>query len=684
MRGPTYSVTTGVLVALSGVAAVRLIFEGQIPPPNPDITTWGGGEFVARAETQDVAWRKLDKKAFDEAQQLSRPVIVVVGVPWSAVGRQADDAFATPEVARALNRGFIPIRVDGSQDPRWLSQFLPLHRTQTGFSIGFQAWVFDLKGRLIDFVGRSQASDVLNGPSTFNALVVAQKKFADAALSETVPEYEARQREDVARLLMPPPKDFSLEALPLEGYAEALATGFNPTWGGWELRGLIFARPLAVRFLQLAGEWEGADDNLRRAALSPRADWLDGGFYRLARVDNRTPEYDKPTVTNAQYAEALAIQDAARPNPLLRRVARRTVDWLLSLRDEVHLVPGAEAGDEDERGRSGRASFSPRRLRDAVAAKILTPQARAWAEDGLGLASGPRTAVPNANSVDDPRLDDILAALRRAAGPARTRVAADHCDVNGAVAASLLRCARLWGDRDLALSAGEMVDSLGLFRTRRGVCHFLPTNDDQPLLLSDALAYADASLEDFLTHGRVLSLQRGAEVLREAVATFGDSATGALLPSRPADTLLPRMAALPQITDDEREADSALALRLLQSYATVLGASGGDLSASATRLGAWLGSKVEASPSMGGSLAALARRLDSRAAFVVGMDAAARAASLGPRFPNRLIVPVLGPARPELKSRPPGLYLVTPKGIEGPLTEAQLAARLPARMELDG
>lgn len=672
MRRPTYGAVTGVTTVLVVVCAMRLAFESLIPPPHPEVESWARGEFAERAEHQDIRWRRPER-AFGEAGRLSRPLFVVIGVPWSGLGRQADAALMSPEVARALDRGFVPVRIDAAQDPRWLSQFLPLQGQRTGLGIGFQGWVFDLKGRIIGLVGRTGANETLDATSVLDMLLKAQSGFSDAALGDDTPAPQIQQDADVRQLLTSGMADLSLA-----NAARTLAATIDPTQGGWNSNGIVTNRPLSFRFLQLAGAWSEAGRGLRLAALSPRADWLDGGFYRLGG-SLRVPEYDKQAVDNAQLAEALAVQDAVRPDPLLRKAARRTVAWLLE-RGEDDLLPSAEAGDEDEQGRSRRASFSPRKLSDAVAAGTLSPSDRAWAETFLRLDEGARIPLPVPAALGDSRLDPVLAALRRSAGARRATVAEGLCEPNGAVVACLLRCARLWGDRDLANAAGILVDRLEGFRGRDGV-HHSRTSSALPYL-GDALAYADAELEDFLTNGRVPSLQRGAYELRRALRLFGGPERGILRPSPSGTTLLPEMPELPQITDDEREALSATALRLVDAYAAALGPAASDLVTSGSDLDAFLGGVTDSLPGMGGALAALARHADPRTAFVVGPDAASRAARLARLLPNRLVVPVLGPARPDLRDRPRGIYVSTPTGTQGPFDETTVLGRLPRKLEV--
>ena len=677
MRRPNYSVVTGCTVVVAAVCAVRLGFQRFIPPPRPGIAKWARGDYVLQAQETDIDWRPPGPAAFAEAQQLSRPLVLVIGLPWSAAARQAEVAFLTPEVARTLNRGFVPVRIDAARDPRWAAQFLPLERARSGLDNGFQVWVLDLKGRVIGFVARGKADDDLRGGALLDALLQSQTDFARAALDDATPPFEATQQADVARLLQPGFVD-----LTLPDAARVLAAGLDPEWGGWSVRDLVAARPLAYRFLQLAGHDAETGAALRSLLRSPLADGLDGGLYRVARRDLRAPEFDKPSVTNAWSAEALAVQNALRPAPALRRAARRGVDWLLALCAD-DLVPGAEVGDEDERGRSARASFPPARLRDLVASGTLSAEARRWAEERLGLAGGARVVVPTADALRDVRMGDVLALLREAAGPRRKAVANELCDVNATVAACLLRCARLWDDRHLANAAGEIVDRLESFQPTVGLRHSLLDGSEVPGYLGDALAYADAQLADFLTNGRVPSLERGAAMLRRALGVFGGPEAGVLRPSPVGTALLSGLVEVPEVTDDEREAPSAAALRLLNAYAAVLGPDGKDLLASADGVATNLAAVVSALPAMGGTLGALSANADRRAALVVGPDALERASRLARRLPNRLVVPVLGPARPDMRDRPRGVYVVSPKGLVGPLSEDEAVRLLPNALRLD-
>ena len=676
MRRPNYGTVTGVTAALTAVCFLRAVLLPYIPPPNPEIAQWGKGEFVQRAADQEVHWRPVGQAAFDEARRLSRPLIVVVGVPWSRIGREADDAFAQPEVARALNSGFVPVRIDAAQDPRWLSQFLPLQRVRTGFGVGFQAWVFDLRYRLVDLVARIDGQDGIDENALLESLLAAKGRFAKAALSDATPPLQTSQDADRARLLQP-----AMATLDLTQAAPGIAAALDPYWGGWGSHGLFTGRPLALRFLQLAGRWEDTGDALRRIALSPRADWLDGGFYRAASRRTGLAQYDKPAILNAQTAEALAVQDAFRPDPLLRAAAHATIAWLLAMGDR-DFVAAAEVGDEDRRGRSRRASFSPVRLRDSDAWRSLPSSTCDWADLELGLDGPGRVLSPSARAVGDPRFVTARRALLATAGPRRKTVGEGLCDVNGTVAASLLRCARIWNDRALAERGGVLVDRLESFRSPKGFRHSLTDSEGTLPYLGDALAYADAAMEDYLTNGRAPSLTNGSTALRQALRAFGGIEPGILRPSPSGTVLLPGIDEVPQVTDDEREALSALTLRLLDEYATVLGPSGADFSHAAYAVQIRLAVASDLLPAMGGALGAMARHGDPSALFVVGFDASKIASRLAPRLPNRLVVPIIGEARPDLRRCARGVYVVGPFGPIGPLSESEALARVAPTLNL--
>src|SRR4029078_11794695 len=88
---------------------------------------------------------------------------------------------------------------------------------------------------------------------------------------------------------------------------------------------------------------------------------------------------------------------------------------------------------------------------------------------------------------------------------------------------------------------------------------------------------SDAALQDYLTSGRVPSLQNGLAVLQRALITFSGTSPGELrvgLP--PSSHLLPSATATAQLVDDMGESASAKAIRLCTAYGRLF-LSSGDL-----------------------------------------------------------------------------------------------------------
>lgn len=669
MKGPNYGAVTGVTAALALVCGIRSVLIDSIPPPNPKLAYAGRGEFVSQAFREPIEWRTDIGAAIVDSRQLSRPLLLVIGVAWSKVGREASQAMSQPEVARAVNRGFIPVRVDASLDPRWISAFLPLSRTHVGFSTGFQAWVLDPRGRLVDFIGRVGAYEVLDDKAMLAALVRARQRFADSLTDPAVPPLEQNQREDIARLMSP-----GVAAVDPPAAATTLAGRLDRKYGGWDAGGLTSTRPLALRFLQMTGHGEETYRSLRNTIFTPRYDWIDGGIYRSLHIDGLVPEFDKSTVQNAQFGEALAVQSVLSDDPQLATLAHGTLRWVLSHQHDG-LVPAAEIGDEDDWDRSARASFSPARMRGRLEGDTVSRAERLLGLDG----SSGRAYVPcprRPEYLEAPDFGRVLQGIAAKAGPPRMVAGYGLADVNGTVAASLLRSARILGDADLAARAGDLVDQLDRFRRFEDIQHSIDTLPNGAFV-GDYLSFADASLEDFLTNGRVPSLVRGLRVLQRTFGIFLDPESGQLRPVvGDSNKLFPAGASLPQVTDDERESVLAEALRLADSYASVVGTKGAGLRKIANDLAPTLSAVVDVEPAMGGALCALTRHADPRSIFVVGPNAVTRAFQLARRYPNRLVVPAVGIARPELEMRKPGLYLETANSVAGPMSPDTIEKRL--------
>ena len=158
----TYPMVTFVLVCVSVVGALHYAFSGMIPLPPENSLADQPGEYVQQGSRQPVKWRLLTSETFAEARRLDKPIMLVLGCAWSSLARRADGLlFDAPDLAERINQQFIPVRVDLSQDPAFLSAYLPASRATVRFDTAFQIWFLDPAGRMyFSFLPKSRNASV--------------------------------------------------------------------------------------------------------------------------------------------------------------------------------------------------------------------------------------------------------------------------------------------------------------------------------------------------------------------------------------------------------------------------------------------------------------------------------------------------------------------------------------------
>ena len=590
MRQVIFKVASSVLVVLVGMAVFRNTFEHLIPLPNSNKLDGEAGEFLQRATHQPVNWLPFAESSFLEARKKAKPVFMFVGTCYSPVARKLDEeVFTNPEIARQISRDFIAIRVDGLQNPKWMSAFLPLQRLDLGTLDGFQIWILDTHGRAIDFVGREETSSVSDRKKFRRLLIRFRDAFSDTELKGVTAEYQQKQTADIERIRSAgavknsgsPRFDAYSEALlnhgdPLSGgfsnHFDASFEQIDPIHAGYTDAGVKTLTPLAWSYLASVGSQDAFARSLNPLLLSPMRDILNGGFFRISAAKGlHGVEFDKVATTNAEMIEALAIAGKLFGNDQCEEQAKSAFDWLLRDLLEDNLFSACQAGDEMDQGRSLRYSFSPLKLR-----MHFSLSERRWLMKNMGLVAEdnhqmvPFQALPEA--IAEPEWPSMLDRLRKAAGPKPQSCGKKLLDVNGHVVAKLLKVARMWGDRERINSLIPVIESLEPFRFGNDVVHTTEPAPEPGTYLGDYLAYADAMLEDYLINGRIDSFEHGTLVLTRALTLYKGQVPGEFVISQPmASTVFPQLIDVPELMDGTDESCNAQLIRLLAAYGRLHG-----------------------------------------------------------------------------------------------------------------
>ncbi|MEP6632096.1 MAG: thioredoxin domain-containing protein [Lapillicoccus sp.] len=345
-----------------------------------------------------VDWWEWQPAAFEEARRRDVPVLLSVGYSachWCHV--MAHESFEDDEVARVLNDGFVAVKVDREERPDVDAVYMAATTALTGQG-GWPMTVLMTPDRDPFFCGtylpKAQLLHVLDAVSdawrTRRDEVLASGDHITSAL----------------RAASPPGSAEALSTERLDAAAGVLVTQFDSERGGFG-RAPKFPPSTVLEFLLRHHARTGAEPSLEMVSRTCTAmarggiyDQLAGGFSRYA-VDVAwvVPHFEKMLYDNALLARVYLHWWQATGDPLARRIAGETADFLI---DDLGTVEGgfASALDADAAGVEGLTyAWTPAELvavlgaqDGARAARLLSVTDRGTFEHGastLQLLSDP-------------------------------------------------------------------------------------------------------------------------------------------------------------------------------------------------------------------------------------------------------------------------------------------------------
>jgi len=284
---------------------------------------------------QPVHWRTWRHQPLQEAERLSRPVMLVLGFgACQGCHVLARGPFSDPEFAEYVNERFIPVLVDRDERPDLDAVYMIAVRLLTG-GAGWPAVVFlDSSGAPFQAYTYGAAAsgerrdlrDVVEGVAN------------DVEMGMDVVSMRAYDINDRLRVYSQPRPAGDVPETgkvfgPLMLY---LAHSYDRETGGFG-DSPRFVRPPALDFLlrlhRRTGQTvarEMVETTLLHARQSPLHDPVDGGFHRYARGPAwRNPAYEKTLADNAAIAAAYmdAWQTSGRDE--LAQTARTTLDFMV-------------------------------------------------------------------------------------------------------------------------------------------------------------------------------------------------------------------------------------------------------------------------------------------------------------------------------------------------------------------
>ena len=305
-----------------------------------------------------VDWYAWGDEAFARARSEDKPIFLSIGYSachWCHV--MEHESFETAQVADALNRDFVSIKVDREERPDVDDIYMQAVTALTG-SGGWPMSVF-LTPALEPFFGATYLPPVRRHgrPSFPDVLVGLAEAYRDDRSKVTK---QAQTLTDHIRAQASADLRGALEGDPVERAASALMGSFDATWGGFG-GAPKFPHAGALRLLLRSHARSGdartlhaVTHTLDRMAAGGLYDQLGGGFHRYSTDEEwRIPHFEKMLYDNAQLVVAYLEGFLVTGNADYARIARESCDWALR---EMVTPEGAfaSAQDADSEGEEGR------------------------------------------------------------------------------------------------------------------------------------------------------------------------------------------------------------------------------------------------------------------------------------------------------------------------------------------
>ncbi len=498
--------------------------------------------YLLQHKDNPVDWHPWGEEALAKAREEDKPLLVSIGYAachWCHVMER--ESFEDPETAALMNEKFVNVKVDREERPDVDSVYMAATQALTGRG-GWPMTVFITADGVPFLAGTYFPPEPRHGMPSFRQVLDQVHQLWTTRRQDLLAQ--GQRLVEAIQKASPRASHDPLGGNLLVGAAAQIMSSFDKVNGGFGSAPKFPQAPV-LEFLMRMHKRPGIRDalelTLRRMALGGMYDQIGGGFARYSVDATWTiPHFEKMLYDNAQLARTYTHAWQLWKDPLYRRIATETLEYLLrDMRDEGGGFHSSE--DADSEGVEGKFYVWSQDEFTEVA-----PEAAEYY--GITVHGNFEDSLNNPTAAgDDPPADARAKLLERRAG--RVRPGRDDkvlASWNGLAVTALAEAGAAFGRADFVDAAKDAAAFVlahmrepshtkgRLLHSYRGgraqISGFL---EDYAYLSDGLLALWEATFEPRW-------LEEAIALGRQAVELFGDPAGGFFTTASDAEQLIVR------------------------------------------------------------------------------------------------------------------------------------------------